>query len=311
MFINSIVGDRELLDRVFTGFQTMMLGLKPEPNDWVSKLAMTVSSSSFEEEYLHSPDAVQMKEFAGEFSVTRTALFSRKIKNREFKGSIEVKRALLLASLRENKGLAAFEVQRAKLIDAQRTLTRKLLAEALISGTTTQEYDGQFIFDTSHLINPSKPGSGVQANLHAAKPLTAENFAAIRALRSARLDASGDVMGLRSNALIVPAHLEGVARQIVKNELGTSGGTNEWAGSAEIIVVDELAKDSLTSWYVGDIGGAVKPLLLQDMGASQFVALDDEKSDHVAKTGNCLYIASATLGAGISSWHMLDKAVAV
>jgi phage major head subunit gpT-like protein len=41
--------------------------------------------------------------------------------------------------------------------------------------------------------------------------------------------------------LIVPPSLESAARKIVVNELGSGGETNEWAGTARVLVSPWLA----------------------------------------------------------------------
>lgn len=71
--------------------------------------------------------------------------------------------------------------------------------------------------------------------------LNATNYATARA---ALMGMKGDYdrpLGLNPRKLIVPPSLEGAARKIVANVLASGGETNEWAGTAEVVVVPWLA----------------------------------------------------------------------
>lgn len=51
----------------------------------------------------------------------------------------------------------------------------------------------------------------------------------------------GRPLGIKGNLLVVPPQLEGAARKILNNALTTGGETNQWAGTAEVLVVPWLA----------------------------------------------------------------------
>lgn len=73
------------------------------------------------------------------------------------------------------------------------------------------------------------------------QPLTAANYATARgALMSMKGD-YGRPLGIMPSLLVVPPALEGAARKIVSNQLAANGETNEWAGTAEPLVVSWLA----------------------------------------------------------------------
>lgn len=71
--------------------------------------------------------------------------------------------------------------------------------------------------------------------------LTAENYAAARAAMMAFKADNGDPLGIVPNQLVVPPSLEGKANKVVKNALADGGGTNEWAGTADVLTVPYLA----------------------------------------------------------------------
>lgn len=66
--------------------------------------------------------------------------------------------------------------------------------------------------------------------------LTADNYAAARAAIMGYQGDHGRKLGLIPDLLVVPPAAEGAARKIVVNSLTTGGATNEWAGTAEVLV---------------------------------------------------------------------------
>ncbi len=73
------------------------------------------------------------------------------------------------------------------------------------------------------------------------QPLTAANYEIARAALLNMKGDGGRPLGIIPDTLVVPPSLEGAARRIVKSELTTGGMTNEWAGTAEPLVVPWLA----------------------------------------------------------------------
>jgi phage major head subunit gpT-like protein len=71
--------------------------------------------------------------------------------------------------------------------------------------------------------------------------LNATNYATARAALSGMKGDYGRPLGLMPNLLVVPPSLEGAARKILNNEYASGGETNEWKGTAELLVVPWLA----------------------------------------------------------------------
>jgi phage major head subunit gpT-like protein len=71
--------------------------------------------------------------------------------------------------------------------------------------------------------------------------LNAANYAIARAGIQNMKGDGGRPLGLVPNLLVVPPSLESAGRQIVNSEYGTGGITNEWKGTAELLVVPWLA----------------------------------------------------------------------
>ena len=75
-----------------------------------------------------------------------------------------------------------------------------------------------------------------QCAIRSTKPLTNESYAEARAAMMGFTNDAGDPLGLVPNLLVVPPMHESAARKVVVAALTTGGATNEWAGSAELLV---------------------------------------------------------------------------
>ena len=71
--------------------------------------------------------------------------------------------------------------------------------------------------------------------------LNAANYAIGRAAIMGMKGDGGRPLGLVPNLLVVPPSLEGAGRQIVQSQLVNGGESNQWAGTAELLVVPWLA----------------------------------------------------------------------
>ena len=73
------------------------------------------------------------------------------------------------------------------------------------------------------------------------QPLNSANYAIARAAIQNMKGDGGRPLGLVPNLLVVPPSYESAARQLLNSEYGTGGITNEWKGTAELLVVPWLA----------------------------------------------------------------------
>ena len=71
--------------------------------------------------------------------------------------------------------------------------------------------------------------------------LTSDSYAAARAAMVSLTDEAGSSLGIMPNLLVVPPTLEGTARKLLKNETNAAGATNEWYGTADVLMVPYLA----------------------------------------------------------------------
>ncbi|WP_226779518.1 Mu-like prophage major head subunit gpT family protein [Oceaniglobus trochenteri] len=71
--------------------------------------------------------------------------------------------------------------------------------------------------------------------------LNADNYASARAALSGMKGDYGRPLGLVPNLLVVPPSMESAARKLLNSEYAAGGETNEWKGTAELLVVPWLA----------------------------------------------------------------------
>jgi len=71
--------------------------------------------------------------------------------------------------------------------------------------------------------------------------LNAANYAAARSAIMGRTGDFGRPLGLMPDLLVVPPSLESAARKLLNSEYASGGETNEWKGTAELLVVPWLA----------------------------------------------------------------------
>lgn len=71
--------------------------------------------------------------------------------------------------------------------------------------------------------------------------LDAAHYATARAALGTMKGDYGRPLGLKGNLLVVPPSLESAGLKLLNNELGANGETNEWKGTAELLVVPWLA----------------------------------------------------------------------
>jgi phage major head subunit gpT-like protein len=133
------------------------------------------------------------------------------------------------------------------LLDASRPLKPIIWQER-------EKYDLQTInrHDDPHVFMNDEYLYGVRARVNAGfglwqlafgskAALTPANYKAARATMQTYRGDRGRILGVMPNVLVVPPVLEEEARAIVSSALTDTGGTNPWAGTAEVIVSPFLA----------------------------------------------------------------------
>ena len=72
--------------------------------------------------------------------------------------------------------------------------------------------------------------------------LTAYNYATARAAMQMYRGDTGRILGVKPTIMVVPPSLEAAALDILNSALTETGGTNKWAGTAELVVTPYIAE---------------------------------------------------------------------
>jgi phage major head subunit gpT-like protein len=176
--------------------------------------------------------------------------------------------------------------------------------DALIKGTTTTCYDGQFFFDTDHPIDLDSDSAGTYSNLITGKPLTAENLAGLQATMMGFKGESGASLEVIPDLLVVPPALAMLA--------GTATATPYAAGGAavpnplvsqvvtgrpmKVLVIPRLEIEP-THYYLLSTD-RLKPIILQVRKEPEFVQRTDPAMDNVFHNKTYEYGADARGAAG-------------
>jgi phage major head subunit gpT-like protein len=188
-----------------------------------------------------------------------------------------------------------------------------LMVSLLRNGQSALCFDDQYFFDTDHPVSLSNSSLSTYSNYSTGTALTAANYESVRASMMARKGENGLPLGVRPNLLVVPPQLESTAKLIVMADMvpstaGTASQTNINKGTAEVLVVPELAVDA-TTWYLLDASGIVKPLVYQRRRTFKFDLIGMD-SEHFKKKSEILIIGDAADAGGYGFPQMAHKAVA-
>lgn len=295
--------NRSTLQSAYTGFNAAFQSGLAGTTAMYASVATTVPSSTSVQEYGWLAKMPRIREWVGDRVIHALASEGYTIRNKDFELTVEVGRNDF-----EDDNLGIYTPLFQDLGNQAATFPDELVWPLLKSGFSTLCYDGQYFFDTDHVVldengeptSVSNTGGGSGTPwflLDVSRPLkpilyqerksfgnlvrkdreTDENTfmrksflygldgranvgfgfwqtaygskqtldaAAYATARSTMMSFKGDYgkpLAINPRLLVVPPALEGAARKIVGNQLNDNGGTNEWFGTAEVMVVPWLA----------------------------------------------------------------------
>lgn len=141
------------LSSIYTGLSTAFNERLGAVKSLYESVAMTVPSASAMNEYPKMDDLPGIREWIGDRVIHDLSAQSYIIRNKEFEGTIGIKRSNI-----EDDQLGFFTVQAAQLGQDAAEFPDQLVWPLFKAGNTTECYDGQNFFDTDH------PGFNEQGN---------------------------------------------------------------------------------------------------------------------------------------------------
>lgn len=194
-----------------------------------------------------------------------------------------------------------------------------IIYDAIIAAATTVCYDGQYFFDTDHPLEVQGAAATTQANLHTSTALTAANYAAVYTAMTSRIGEDGKPLGIVPDLLIVSPALKFTAERIVKamtagylmNASSTATDDNMLRGTAEVLVIPELASTTTTTWYLADTSKPVKPFIFQERRApSRITTLARAEDPNVFNERVVKVGVDGRGAAGYALWQLMDQCTA-
>lgn len=194
---------------------------------------------------------------------------------------------------------------------------------------TVNSYDGVPQFSTAHpllggdVVGSSAGGFGgvtgipaTQSNLALSTALTYDNYITAYQAMMAFRGADGQPLNVVPDLLVVPPQLMGTAKQILQADFipstagtgfstapGQAAMTNTWKGSADLLVIPELA-DKSANWWLLSTKNVVKPFVWHLRDAPVFTARTNPQDPAVFDTHQFVYGLEGRAVATESLWFL-------
>lgn len=286
MLINS-----STLSGIFMGYKVLFKQFFDAKTSFWEKIATKVISATSSETYAWLMDIPDMREWIGDREVKNLEASDYTIKNKTYESTVGVPREAI-----EDDAIGLYSPAIGTMAENAKSFPDSLVANLLKNGTVNKCYDGLPFFSGSHKIgkaNISNKGN---------KKLTSESYGAARAAMMSLKSDEGNSLKIMPNLLVVAPALEGVARKILLAQQ-IEGTDNIYYKSAELLVLPELAGQD-TSWYLLDVSKPIKPFIVQERRAVEFVAKDKSDDESVFMKNKFFYGTSWRGNAGYSLWQL-------
>jgi len=293
------------INQLNRGFSKVYRSAYDETPEWGSKVATTIRSNHGTEVHGWMQRILAMREWDGPRLIQNLVSTDYTLTNKTYELTVGVE-----VNDIEDDSLGVYEPMFSEMGRAQRKWPDQQLKTVLQGGTTGVGPFGEVFFTTSHALDPA----GNQSNNFTSTALNATNYDNVRAAMTAYTGEDGEPLGVMPNLLVVPPQLEKTAREIlnadiIANSAGTAGVTNVLRGSAELLVVPELANQS-TTWYLMDTTKGIKPLVWQLRQSPSLVSKTSPTDENVFNDDQFLYGSKARGVAGYGLWWLAARAIA-
>lgn len=233
--------------------------------DWHTTITSIVASAGKSTKYPMMGMLTGLREWSGERVFEQFSSYAYALENKTYEKSVGINVDDL-----EDLQIDHYPSIAAAIAEQVRNWPKKLIFSSLINGGSQLCWDGQFFFDTDHPVDLYDASLGTYSNNFTSRPLTDANLQLTVAGMATIAFKDGEVSSFGESGnlvLVVPPQLEDTARKIVNAELTANGGTNTMKGIADILKINRIgnvaAGGSATTWYLADVGQAMKPLLFQ------------------------------------------------
>jgi phage major head subunit gpT-like protein len=290
--------NKENLSNLFTSLKTLFNNaFADSPSTW-EKIAMRVPSTTSENLYAWLSTFPRMRKWVGDKFVKSLEAFKYTIVNDDWEATVAVKRNHIED---DQTGIYAPQAQMAGFSAKQ--LPDEIVFGLVNNGFAATCWDGQYFFDTDHVVAGASVSNKLTVALSAATQAAAiASYGAARTAMRKFLDEEGRPLNVTPNLLLVPPALEHIALAIVNNDRLDDGKANPYKGTAEVVVDARLTSD--TAWFLLDTTKPVKPFIYQERKAPVFVSQTDMSADDVFSRAEYKYGAEARAAGGYGFWQL-------
>ena len=267
------------------------------PSLW-EKTTMKVPSGSSQNDYSWLSRFPKMRKWLGDKVIKALSAFKYTVVNDDWEATVEVNRNDIED---DNIGIYAPMAQEAGYSAKQ--LPDEIDADLKNNSFTNTCYDGQYFYDTDHVVAEASVSNKGTAALSAAT--TAAAAASYGAARLAIMNFTDDEerpLGLIPNLLEVPPALEATAKLLCENDKLTDESPNPYKGTAVVMVNPRLT--SSTAWFLHVTNRPLKPFIYQERKAPVFVQQTNMEADDVFMRKRYKFGTEARAAGGYGLWQM-------
>lgn len=267
------------------------------PSQW-QETAMLVPSGSGQNDYTWLSLFPKMRKWIGDKVVKAFQAFKYTIVNDDWEATVEVDRNNIED---DNLGIYAPQAQMGGYSAKQ--LPDEIVSDLKNNAFVNKCYDGQYFYDTDHVVKGASVSNKGTAALSAATVALAKaSYGVARTAIMSITDDEGRPLGLVPNVLEVPPALESVGKMLCEFDKLEDGKPNPFKGSAKLVVNPRLT--STTAWFLHCTQMPVKPFIYQQRKAPVFVQQTDQQSDNVFMRKKFCFGAEARVAGGYGFWQM-------
>lgn len=290
--------NKQTLGNVFISLKTSFNNaFGATPTVW-QKIAMRVTSTTSQNDYAWLSKFPRMREWIGDKNVKALEAFKYTIPNKDWEATIEVDRNDI-----EDDQLGIYGPQAQMAGESAAQLPDEIVMALVNDAFTNLGFDGQYFFDTDHLVAGASVSNKLTVALSAASQAAAiASYGAARTAMRKFKDDEGRPLNINPNVLLVPPALEDIALALINNDRLDDGKANLYKGTAQVVVDARLASD--TAWYLLDTTKPVKPFIYQERKAPLFVEQTSQENDDVFMRKKFKFGAEARASGGYGFWQL-------
>ena len=293
------------IDVLFTGFSTIYRSAYDSTPEYAQRFTSMLPSSTKLETYGWMTRILKMRRWDGPRLVQNLNTEVYQLRNETYENTVGMD-----VNDFNDDTLGVYNPIMQELGRTTRKWRDQQIKLAMQAGASTNSFDGVPFFSTTHPVDPA----GNQSNLFTSTALTPENYSTVRESMMSYTGEDGEPFDVMPNLLVVPPQLEREARQILNADMiasdsGNAGVTNVLRGSAELLVVPELANEPGV-WYLMDTSKGIRPFVFQTRQEPDIVPKNQPTDDNVFHDDQFLVGVKARGAAGYGIWWLAARAAA-